>query len=156
MAEQDREMTRRVVMRGAALTAVAAPLLAACGSGGDTTDSAGSGSDGGGTAKSSSGGSASGSAKATVATSAVPVDGGKILAEEQVVVTQPAQGDFKAFSAVCTHQGCTVQSVTDGKIMCPCHGSQFSIKDGSVVQGPATQPLPSYACDVQGGTVTVS
>jgi Rieske Fe-S protein len=152
MTEQDREMTRRVLLRGAAVTGVAAPLLTACAS-----DNGGSGS---GAGDSGSGGSKSGSgsasAKAEVAVSDVPVDGGTILADKQVVVTQPAKDDFKAFSAVCTHQGCTVQTITDGRITCPCHGSQFSIEDGSVVQGPATQPLPAFKASVQGGTVTVS
>lgn len=156
MGEQDRDMSRRAMLRGAAVTGVAVPVLAACGSGGDTTGSGGSGASAPGGSESSSGGSGSGSAKATVATSKVPVDGGTILAEQQVVVTQPAKGDYKAFSAVCTHQGCTVQTIMDGKITCPCHGSQFSIEDGSVVQGPASQPLPELKASVQGSTVTVS
>lgn len=153
MGEQDREMSRRALMRGAAVTGVAVPLVAACGSGSDTSGS-GSGSSGGSPSGGGNGGS--GSAKATVDASKVPIDGGTILAEQQVVVTQPAKGDYKAFSAVCTHQGCTVQTITDGKITCPCHGSQFSIKDGSVVQGPASQPLPELKASVQGSTVTVS
>lgn len=157
MGEQDREMSRRLVLRGAAVTGVAVPMLAACGSDSGTSDSGTSGS---GEAGSPSGGSksggGSGSAKASVATSEVPVDGGTILADKQVVVTQPAKGDYKAFSAVCTHQGCTVSAIQDGTIDCPCHGSQFSIKDGSVVRGPASQALPAYKCSVQGDTVKVT
>ena len=71
-------------------------------------------------------------------TSEIPVGGGTIFADEQVVVTQPTEGEFKAFTAVCTHQGCHVSSVSDGTINCACHGSQFSIDDGSVEPGPAT------------------
>src|SRR5438445_330336 len=71
------------------------------------------------------------------ATADVPVGGGKVFADKQVVVTQPAQGTFAAFSAVCTHQGCTVDSVANGTINCPCHGSKFKIADGSVATGPA-------------------
>lgn len=153
MGQQDREMNRRALLRGAAVTGVAAPVLAACGSDSGTEQS---GSQGGGSESGGSTSGGSGSARATVATSKVPVDGGTILPDEQVVVTQPAQGEYKAFSAVCTHQGCTVSTVKNGTIDCPCHGSQYSIKDGSVVQGPATKPLAAYRCKVQGSTVTVS
>ena len=63
-----------------------------------------------------------------------------MFSAEKVVVTQPAAGEFKAFSAVCTHLQCLVDQVASGTIDCPCHGSQFSVKNGSVVTGPATQP----------------
>jgi Rieske Fe-S protein len=72
------------------------------------------------------------------------------------VVTQPTEGEFKAFSAVCTHQGCPVQSISDGTINCQCHGSAFAIEDGSVVNGPATRPLESKAVSVEGDSVRVS
>ena len=79
--------------------------------------------------------------------------GGTIIDGKNVVVTQPAAGTFKGFSAVCTHQGCIVSSVSGGTINCPCHGSQFSIKDGSVVAGPAPRPLPAVAVKVQGTSI---
>src|SRR3954452_19803145 len=89
----------------------------------------------------------------------VPVGGGVIFKDQKLVVTQPAQGQFKGFSAVCTHQGCVVDEVKDGTINCPCHGSKFKL-DGSVGTGPATQPLPAAAVRVNeygelvtGGTV---
>jgi Rieske Fe-S protein len=69
------------------------------------------------------------------------------------VVTQPTAGSFKAFTAVCTHQGCTVGTVAGGTIDCPCHGSKFSIKDGSVVNGPATSPLAAITIKVEGTSV---
>ena len=68
--------------------------------------------------------------------------GGKIFADQKVVVTQPTSGDFKAFSAVCTHQGCVVSGVADGTINCACHGSEFDIATGAVKQGPATKAAP--------------
>ena len=64
-------------------------------------------------------------------TADIEVGGGTIFADEQVVVTQPSEGEFKAFTTTCTHQGCQVESVSDGSINCPCHGSSFSIEDGS-------------------------
>lgn len=112
------------------------------------------------TANSSSASSASGSSTAPAAggtalaqVSAVPVGGGKILADQQIVLTQPTAGDIKAFSAVCTHRGCTVGSVDSSVITCPCHGSQFKITDGSVATGPATQPLAPRQVKVENGQI---
>ncbi|NBH03113.1 Rieske (2Fe-2S) protein, partial [Amycolatopsis sp. SID8362] len=86
----------------------------------------------------------------------IPVGGGKVFADRQVVVTQPVAGTFAAFSAVCTHQGCTVDTVADGTINCPCHGSKFKIADGSVANGPASQPLAKKAVTVTGGKITLA
>lgn len=82
--------------------------------------------------------------KVLVKVSEVPVGGGKIDEDDKLVFTQPAKGTFKVFSAVCTHRGCTVSEITDGVIICSCHGSEYSITDGSVKQGPAKRPLPEY------------
>ena len=81
--------------------------------------------------------------------------GGVVLADQAVVVTQPQAGQFKAFSAICTHQGCLVSEVADNQILCPCHGSLFSAQDGSVLQGPATAPLPTAGITVDGGSVVL-
>ena len=77
----------------------------------------------------------------SVATSKVPVGGGVILEDADYVVTQPSKGKYKAFSKICTHQGCPVASVNDGVIHCDCHGSEYSIEDGSVTNPPAPKPL---------------
>jgi nitrite reductase/ring-hydroxylating ferredoxin subunit len=97
---------------------------------------------------------ATSSAATSLATTAeVPEGGGKIIDGKNIVITQPQAGSFKAFTAVCTHQGCIVNSVADGTIDCPCHGSKFSIKDGSVVNGPATSPLAPVTIKVEGTSI---
>jgi Rieske Fe-S protein len=62
-------------------------------------------------------------------------------------------GDFVAYSAVCTHQGCTV-AYKNGQLACPCHGSVFDPTSGAeVVNGPAQLPLPEIPVEVRGGEV---
>jgi len=91
-----------------------------------------------------------------VAVADVPVGGGVILADHQMVVTQPTAGEFKGFSFVCTHQGCPVTQVQDGLILCPCHGSRFSIATGAPQPGsPATKPLAGRSVARQGDEVVV-
>ncbi|MHA5051611.1 Rieske (2Fe-2S) protein [Streptomyces sp. SD15] len=89
-------------------------------------------------------------------TSDIPVGGGKIFKDKKVVVTQPTANEFKCFSAVCTHQGCTVGSVANGSIVCPCHNSKFSIEDASVQGGPATKPLPAEQITVEGNSILLT
>ena len=144
------DLDRRRMLRGAAVGGLALPLLAACG-GGDASGSAGDAS------SSASAGGAGGSGGGTsVAAADVPVGGGTILKDEKVVVTQPSKGDFKAFTAVCTHKGCTVAKVEDGLIMCPCHGSKFSIEDGSRKAGPAQAALAAKKVTVEGDQISIS
>jgi len=131
-------ITRRQTMTGAAAAGIGIPLLAACGTGTGSTA----------TEPTAKAGQALGPA------SDVPVGGGTIYPDQKIVVTQPTQGEFKGFSAVCTHQGCLVANVDGGTINCNCHGSEFSIKDGAVARGPATSPLPTVNVQVQGGQVT--
>ncbi|WP_017935234.1 Rieske (2Fe-2S) protein [Nocardioides sp. Iso805N] len=150
----DQKITRRQILGGVAVAGVGVPLLAACGSGDTTAEDSTSGSGGTGAAGSAS--SAPGSAETLGATSDVPVGGGKIYADSAVVVTQPTAGSYEGFSAICTHQGCPVTSVSDGTINCTCHGSKFSIKDGSVVQGPATQSLEKVTVTVEGSNIVKS
>jgi Rieske Fe-S protein len=102
------------------------------------------------------GGGATAAGAKLAATSDVPVGGGLVLPDAALVITQPKAGTFKAFSAICTHQGCTVSAVEDGTINCPCHGSQFAIADGAVVDGPAKKPLPAKKITVSGGSITAA
>ena len=91
----------------------------------------------------------------SVPTADVPEGGGTILKDAKIVVTQPSAGQFKAFSAVCTHQGCVVSAVTD-TIDCACHNSKFALADGAVVSGPATSPLPAKTVTADGDNLVVS
>ncbi|MFE8948279.1 Rieske (2Fe-2S) protein [Streptomyces sp. NPDC007856] len=150
---------RRTVVAAAGAAGLAAALTA-CGSGDNSssdTANTGSGSSGttGSTGASQNGGGSAGGA-ALAKTSDIPQGGGKVFKDQGVVVTQPAAGTFKAFSSKCTHQGCAVGSVANGVIVCPCHNSHFSTEDGSVKQGPATQPLPAAKITVSGDEIKLA
>ncbi|WP_406098761.1 Rieske (2Fe-2S) protein [Streptomyces sp. NBC_01013] len=148
-ASQDHEVRigRRAVVTAAGAVSVAA-VLTACGG---SKEAAGSG------VVEQYDDSGDGSAGAVLAkTTDIPEGGGKIFAEQGVVVTQPAAGEFKAFSSKCTHAGCAVSSVSDGTINCPCHGSMFDVATGAVTTGPATTPLPPAAITVQGDSISLA
>ena len=95
---------------------------------------------------------ATGTAIATVAD--IAVGGGAVLADRQLVVTRPKADEVHVLSAVCTHQGCVVDTVANGTISCPCHGSAYSLT-GEVTSGPATRPLPAQQFSVVDGVVRV-
>ncbi|MBS2532975.1 Rieske (2Fe-2S) protein [Catenulispora sp. NF23] len=118
----------------------------------DSTSGSGSNSASGSTSASSSGSGGGGAALA--AASSVPVGGGTILAAQKIVLTQPTAGTYKAFTAVCTHMGCIVGTVQNGLIVCPCHGSEYHIADGSVANGPAPTPLAAIPITVANGQIT--
>lgn len=142
------------------------PLLAACG------DDSGDGGDGGTageptdsptSAQSTPDGSGTTApADGLATTSDIEVGGGKIFADENVVITQPTEGAFVAFAATCTHQGCPFESVSDGTINCGCHGSKFSIEDGSNVEGPngteagSVDDLDEVAISVSGDQISLN
>jgi nitrite reductase/ring-hydroxylating ferredoxin subunit len=88
-------------------------------------------------------------------TSKVPVGGGNVFGSQKIVVTQPTAGQYKAFTAVCTHEQCTVGDVSGGTINCYCHGSKFSITDGSVVHGPAASPLAAKNVTISGDSISL-
>jgi len=142
------QVERRTVLQAGGIIAVGG-LVAACSSGGGSADA--SAAPAGSAAAASSGG---GGAVATVAD--VPVGGGVIIDDPAVVITQPTAGDVKAFTAICTHQGCLVGEVVDNEIICPCHGSKFSALDGAVINGPAQSPLAAVGVTVEGGSIVLT
>lgn len=138
-------VSRRTVAGSVPLAGLGIPLLAAC-AGEDEAD---------GQAPDPSAQRSEGAA-GLAATADIEVGGGTIIADQGVVVTQPSDGDFKAFTATCPHQGCLVNAVSEGKILCPCHGSSFSIDDGSVQGGPASSGLSEVAITVEGDSITLA
>ncbi|GAA1431593.1 Rieske (2Fe-2S) protein [Streptomyces thermospinosisporus] len=146
---------RRTVVAAVGAAGLTAALTACSGSddGGSTSVGAGSDGKGGG---GSGGGDAAAGGTALASTADIPEGGGKVFADKKVVVTQPKAGEFKAFSATCTHRGCVVKGIADGVINCPCHNSRFSIADGSVQGGPAPEPLPAVEITVNGDSITLA
>jgi Rieske Fe-S protein len=142
-------LTRRsmITIGGAGLLGVGALALAAC-----TPIGAGSAGD------AANGGSGSaGASPVTLKLSDIPVGGAAsaTMGSNPIVVAQPSAGKVVAFSAVCTHMGCTV-APAGKEFDCPCHGSRFDAATGDVIQGPAPTPLTKLTATVSGDTVTVS
>lgn len=157
----ERISRERFIRVGAALgvSAASASVLTACG-GGDASGSYSGGNSGGSARSNSSGGSTQAGRNVS--------SGGTIASESEVAPGsakpfknsgQPAvlvrldSGDFVAYSAVCTHQQCTV-AYKNGQLACPCHGSIFDpANGGAVTNGPANRPLPEIPVKVEGGNV---
>ncbi|AIV37644.1 Rieske (2Fe-2S) protein [Streptomyces sp. MPA0124] len=151
---------RRTVVAAAGAAGLTAVLAACSDSGDDASSDTGTAPSGSASQEAGSSGSGggenAGAGPALAATADIPEGGGKVFPDQKVVVTQPAAGEFKAFSATCTHQGCAVKSVADGVINCPCHNSNFSITDGSVQGGPAPKPLPAVQITVSGDSIRLA
>jgi len=144
---------RRTVIRTAGVVGagvVGAATLAACGSSDTSTPAS---TPAAGAATSAAGTMAPAGA---IKAADIPVGGGTVYDVQKIVVTQPKAGEFKAFSAICTHKGCTVAKVENGTIDCACHGSKFNMTTGAVMAGPASSPLPAKAAKESGGSITVS
>jgi nitrite reductase/ring-hydroxylating ferredoxin subunit len=139
----DGRLNRRRLMRNAAIA------------GGVVAVGAGLAACGGGSSSASGGGSVPSKPTVLGKTSDIPVGGGKIYPNDNVVVTQPVAGTFKGFSSTCTHMGCTVDKVANGLIQCPCHGSMYSVSDGTVKAGPAPRALPAEKIEIKGTQVVL-
>jgi Rieske Fe-S protein len=140
---------RQVIVAGAA--GAATLVVAGCG-----------GSSGGGAAGSTSGSTPASASAASgspiVALDKVPV-GGAVAAKDPngqpIIVAQPQTGTAVAFSAKCTHMGCTVAPSGD-KLNCPCHGSVYQAATGEVVNGPAPRALDKFSVKVVDGEVVTA
>ena len=139
---------RRRLLRCIGACGAAVPILAACGSDGDSPP------------EGSAGESVGSPGESLVATSEVPVGGGVIL--DDVIVVQPTEGEFLAYTAVCTHQGAKIADVNDGVMTCSLHGSQFAIEDGENLRGPngsaagSTADLPHVDVELDGDQIVLA
>ncbi|WP_138908542.1 Rieske (2Fe-2S) protein [Streptomyces chryseus] len=154
--ETGRLFGRRTVVAAVGAAGVAAALTACGGSDSDSPYGTAAEKPAGGEAEAGGGEAGAGGGAVLAKTADIPEGGGKVFADQGVVVTQPAAGQFKAFSSKCTHQGCAVKEVANGMINCPCHGSMFDATDGTVKGGPAKQPLPAAAIKVEGDSITLA
>ncbi|MDE0776316.1 MAG: Rieske 2Fe-2S domain-containing protein [Nocardioides sp.] len=157
-------VSRRRALSGVAGLGLALPVLSACG---ESAGPASSESGDVGTPEDSTSASAEPTTAAPssepepdddgvlASTADIPVGGGVIFTDDRVVVTQPAAGDFKCFSAVCTHTGCLVAGVSTS-IVCQCHGSSFDLATGEVLGGPAAAPLPAVEFTIEKDQVVLS
>ncbi len=153
MTRPVRSSSRRAALAGAC--AACAASLAGCARYGTSNGLAAPPAQGGASSSAAAVASSAGAnAPAILARTAdIPVGGGKVLTDKKIVITQPQAGSFHAFTAICTHLGCIVTTVSGGTINCPCHGSRYSIANGSVVNGPATLPLAAVSITVQGTSI---
>jgi len=155
-----RTSSRRALLAGAC--AACAATLAGCARYGTSAGLAGAppgapayggGPTAAGTGSAGTGAAGGGAANVLASTADVPVGGGTIITAQRIVITQPQAGSYHAFTAICTHLGCLVNTVSGGTINCPCHGSKYSIVNGSVVNGPAPLPLAAVSIKVEGTSI---
>ncbi len=153
-------ITRRGALTGVAGVGLTLPVLAACGEEAPQSATDPTAPSSTTTPAPSTGASSSAPPQppegGPIRTADVPVGAGAIFPDDNVVITQPTKGDFRAFSSACTHQGCAVTGVTSGGISCPCHGSTFSIEDGSPLGGPANAPMAPREITVDGDTIELA
>ena len=156
MSRELKPATETAVGRRVALVAIGAAgaaVVAGCATYGGSSDTPAAPAE---SAESAAPPAAGGGGTVLGAAADVPVGGGKVFPDQQVVVTQPSKGTFACFTAVCTHAGCAVDEVKGGTINCPCHGSKFKIADGSVSAGPATSALAKKTITVTGDKISLA
>ncbi len=75
---------------------------------------------------------------------------------QPAILLQPKEGQFVAFSAVCTHLGCTVQfQPEENRIYCACHGGVYDAATGQNVSGPPPRPLTEFRVEKADGKIIV-
>ncbi|GIF72676.1 Rieske (2Fe-2S) protein [Asanoa siamensis] len=156
MNTEETVTSRRALLAGVGAVG-AVTVLAACGS----DDPAGSGTSGQGSQDPTEpaeepGDSTGGGGEVIGKVADVPVGGGALFRSAEMVVTQPTEGQFHGFRAVCTHQGCPIASVDSGTINCSCHGSKFALDSGEPKNGPATRPLTAREVTVKGDDIVLA
>jgi Rieske Fe-S protein len=149
------DATRRTLMWGIC-GATCAGALTACGRGAEPPPAASPGPAASPTPTSTALTFPTTTAPVLATTSDIPVGGGRIFPDFRLVVTQPTAGDLKAFTAICTHDGCLLNAVAKATINCPCHGSRFAIADGAVVHGPAMRALTPRTITIQGDSIVLN
>lgn len=147
----------RFIRLGTALgVGAAGASLAACGGGASSGGGSGGGKSGGGGKEDSAKQTPSSSGGAAIASESEVAPGNAVTfkdAGNPAVLVHLKNGDFVGYSAICTHQGCTV-AFKNGQLACPCHGSVYDPARGAeVVAGPAPRPLPEIPVKVEGGEV---
>lgn len=135
LASMTSPIARRQAVAGTAAVCLGSPLLAACGGSDPEPVAVDPG-------------------ESLASTADVPVGGCFVVSAARVVLTQPAEGEFKAYDSTCPHQGCAVSNGSDGVIPCKCHGSEFSLEDGSVLGGPASRGLDPVEIAVEGDQIS--
>jgi thiosulfate dehydrogenase [quinone] large subunit len=161
--------TRRVLLAEFAAAALAIAGISALAKGGYTAartltgGAKGGGGTGGGSATSNSS-TSSAASNAKVPPNAVKLAPGNRLPKGQAatypdpsdgspdILIRSSDGSLKAFSAVCTHAGCTV-GYENGTIVCPCHGGEYNAETGEVIAGPPPAPLEPKKVVESGGQI---
>ncbi len=150
------KISRETFIRLAAALGVGAATASVTACGGDSGDGSGVGPS---TPAASAGGSeeaAAGTGGEAIARESDVAPGGAVKFKDggrDAVLVHLDGGEFVAYSAVCTHAGCTV-AYKDGQLACPCHGSIFDAANGAeVVSGPAQTPLPQIPIRMQDGQI---
>lgn len=140
------KLARREVL-GIAATASATIALSAC-----ATEPEVEASSPAGAAVNQAPSELSGEIRLGLASEVMVGSGNKFMVDETltILVTQPKAGDYRGFSATCTHAGCIVSGVRDGEIACGCHGARFDVESGAVLAGPARTALGRVNIELRG------
>ncbi len=90
----------------------------------------------------------------TIQTGLAATNGSLLIPEAKTFVINLGNDNYRAFTSVCTHEGCDVDSFSSGRIRCPCHGSQYDVS-GNVVVGPAPSALRRFTTSLNGTTLQI-